>query len=56
MAPKSHQTREEILAEYYPLDRLLEQNDINPLVVVKYLVDEGLIDLDDYFFEDMDHD
>ena len=42
------------LADYYPLDDLLEQNDIEVRVVVQWLVDEGLVDLDDYFFEDME--
>ena len=42
----------DILAEYYPLVDLLEQNDIDPSVVIRFLVEEDLIDLDDYFFED----
>lgn len=44
----------EILAHYYPLEDLLEQNDIEPEVIVRYLVNEGLVDLDDYFFDDME--
>jgi hypothetical protein len=44
--------RIDILAEYFPLNSLLEQNDIENRVVVQFLVDEGLIDLEDYFFGD----
>lgn len=39
----------DILADYYPIDQILQDNDINPLVVIKYLEREGLIDLSDYF-------
>lgn len=42
----------QILADHYPLQDLLEQNDVEDYVVVKWLVDEGLVDLDDYFMED----
>ena len=42
----------DILAHYYPLEDLLEQNDIEPEVVVRWLVDEGYINVDDYFYED----
>jgi hypothetical protein len=41
-----------ILAEYYPLQDILEQNDIENWVVVQWLVDEGLLNLEDYFYED----
>jgi hypothetical protein len=41
-----------ILAEYYPLQDILEQNDIENWVIVQWLVDEGLINLEDYFYED----
>ena len=37
------------LIENYGIVLLLEQNDVTEYVVVKFLVDEGLIDLDDYF-------
>jgi hypothetical protein len=37
------------LIENYGVVLLLEQNDVSEYVVVKFLVDEGLIDLDDYF-------
>lgn len=42
----------DILAEYYPLDDLIRQNEVNPVVIVTFLVDEGLIDLEDYFYDD----
>ena len=44
----------DILAHYYPLQDILEQNDIENSVVVKFLVEEGLIDIDDYFYEDVE--
>lgn len=44
----------EILAHFYPLQDILEQNDIENSVVVQFLVDEKLIDLDDYFYKDAD--
>lgn len=44
------------LAEYYPLQDILEQNDIENSVVIEFLVSEGLIDLDDYFFEELEVD
>ena len=44
--------RIEILAHYYPLEDLLEQNDIEAEVVVRWLVEEGLIDLEDYFYNE----
>lgn len=45
------------LVENYGLILLLEQNDISEGVIVEWLVDEGFIDLDDYFNFDaeMDH-
>jgi len=46
--------RIQILADDYPLEDLLVQNDIEEYVVVKFLVEEGLIDLDDYFFPEED--
>lgn len=42
------------LIENYGILLLLEQNDLSEYVVVKYLVDEGLIDLDDYFNLDVE--
>lgn len=45
----------QVLADNYPLEDLLEQNDVEEYAVVKWLVDENLIDLDDYFgFEDVE--
>lgn len=40
------------LAENYGLMLLLEQNDISEEFVIRFLVDEGLIDFDDYFNTD----
>lgn len=37
------------LVENYGLALLLEQNEISELLIVKFLIDEKLIDLDDYF-------
>lgn len=37
------------LIENYGLVLLLKQNDISEYVVVRFLVDEGLLDLQDYF-------
>jgi hypothetical protein len=37
------------LVENYGLELLLEQNEISERLIIEYLVDEGLIDLDDYF-------
>jgi len=45
----------QILADSYFLEELLHQNDVEERVVVKWLVEEGLLDLDDYFgFEDVE--
>lgn len=43
--------RVEILGEYYPIEDLLVQNDIEPRVVIAWLHEEGFIDLDDYFYD-----
>tara|TARA_A200000159_G_C7098731_1_gene245723 strand:+ start:77 stop:262 length:186 start_codon:yes stop_codon:yes gene_type:complete len=37
------------LADNYDLDFLLEESDVRVIHVIKYLVDEGFLDLDDYF-------
>ena len=42
------------LAENYGIELLLEQNDITPQFIIKFLVDEKLIDLDDYFNTDVE--
>jgi len=47
------ESRIQILADNYPLEDLLEQNDVEVYAVVKWLVSEDLIDLDDYFFVDV---
>lgn len=40
------------LADNYGLAYLLEQNEITELFIIRYLVDEGMIDLRDYFNTD----
>ena len=42
----------QILGEYYPLDDLLLQNDIEVHTVVQWLVDEQMININDYFYDD----
>ena len=37
------------LVENYGLSLLLEQNEIEEYCIVKYLVEEGMIDLNEYF-------
>ena len=37
------------LVENYGLGLILEQNEISERLIIEYLVDEKLIDLDDYF-------
>ena len=44
--------RIDILVMSKGVDQLLKDNDIDPYCVVAWLVDEGLIDLDDYFEEE----
>jgi hypothetical protein len=46
----------EALVENYGIVLLLEQNEISEGTVVRFLVDEGLIDLDDYFNLDAEYD
>lgn len=48
--------RLELLAEDYPLDEIVKKYDINPLVVYKFLYDEGYIDLEDFFGEEGEDD
>jgi hypothetical protein len=43
------QRRIDLLALSYPLNDLCDENDIDPAIVVRWLVDEGLIELDEYF-------
>ena len=47
--------RLELLVTCYDIDDLLDQNDIDPKLVIRWLIDEGYIDLEDYFIsEDSD--
>ena len=48
------QSKLEALVENFGLDLLLEQNDISPEFVIKFLIDEKLIVLDDYFNTDVE--
>jgi hypothetical protein len=40
------------LVENYGLALLLEQHDLTEEFVIKWLIDEGILDLDDYFNTD----
>lgn len=42
----------EILANDYELDQILMDNDIEPAVVIRFLLRQKLIDLDLYFSEE----
>ena len=42
------------LADNYGIELLLEQNDITPQLIIKFLIDEKLIDLNDYFNTDVE--
>lgn len=46
----------EHLVEDYGLETILEMNDIEPQVVIQLLINEGLIDLDDFSVETEDDD
>lgn len=41
-----------ILLDDYGLEMILLQNDIEEYFILEYLVNEGLVDLDEYFFTD----
>jgi hypothetical protein len=42
----------ELLAKDFGLQEIMEQNDIEEEFVLGMLYDEGLFDLEDYFYED----
>ena len=42
------------MLDKYGLTEILIQNDIEETVVLRMLVEEGMVELDDYFFEDVD--
>jgi|TARA_R110000803_G_scaffold29927_4_gene67891 hypothetical protein len=44
----------EALVENYGLELLLEQNDITPEFIIRFLIDEKLINLNDYFNTDVE--
>lgn len=39
-----------------PIDQILQDNEINPIVVLKFLFDEGLIDIEQYFIDNEEED
>ena len=48
------QRKIDLLALGYPLDKLCEDNDIEASMVIKWMVDEGLLTLQDYFDDEED--
>lgn len=42
----------ELLAISKGVDELCKDNDIDPAFIIQWMVDEGLIDLEDYFEDD----
>jgi hypothetical protein len=42
------------MLDRYGLTEIMIQNDIEEAVVLRYLVEEGMVELEDYFFEDVD--
>lgn len=46
------QKKIDLLAMGYPLDKLCEDNDIEASMVIRWMIDEGLLTLEDYFDED----
>lgn len=44
----------QVLAEEYGLELILNQNDLTPEDVIRALHLNGLIDIDDYFYEDIE--
>lgn len=42
-----------VLLDSLGLKEILKQNDIEELTVMELLDDEGLLDMEDYFFEDI---
>ena len=42
------------LADNYDLEFLLEESDVRVIHVIKYLVDEGFLNLNDYFNFDVE--
>lgn len=50
----SMEAKIKLLTEHYSVDDLLEQNDIEAQVVLAWLAEEGLIDVEDYFYTDID--
>ncbi len=43
-----------VLADHYGLDVVMEQNDLEPSDVIRVLYEAGLIDIDDYFYNEVE--
>lgn len=43
-----------VLADHYGLDVVMEQNDLEPSDVIRVLYEAGLIDIDDYFYSEVE--
>ena len=43
----------ELIREQHGLLSLLKQNDIEELTVLEFLVEEGYLDIEDYFYRDV---
>lgn len=48
------ETRIDLLALSYSLDQICQDYSIEPQVVIRWLLDEGMIDLADYFENEED--
>jgi hypothetical protein len=44
----------QLLAEEYGLGLIMQQNDLEPADVLEILYVAGMIDIDDYFFEELE--
>ena len=49
------ESRLEALVENFGLAHLLEENEITEEFVIKFLIEEGMIDLNDYFNTDAEY-
>lgn len=46
--------RFKLLAEHYGLELIMEQNDLEPEDVIRLLHEASLIDIEDYFYTDVE--
>ena len=44
----------QVLIDTYGLEKFLDMNDIEKLKVMELIYEEGMVDLDDYFYEDIE--